>query len=35
MLMIDSILFTCSCILLPTLWFKAKRAGLIKMKDAA
>ncbi|KAL1305683.1 hypothetical protein AAFC00_007276 [Neodothiora populina] len=29
------ILFTCSCILLPTLWFKAKRAGLIRMKDAA
>jgi len=29
------ILFTCSCILLPTLWFKAKRAGLIRIKDAA
>ncbi|GAB7357572.1 hypothetical protein MBLNU459_g0083t1 [Dothideomycetes sp. NU459] len=27
------ILFTCSCILLPTLWFKSKRAGLLPIKS--
>ncbi|KAI4726567.1 hypothetical protein E4T49_05604 [Aureobasidium sp. EXF-10728] len=26
------ILFSCSCILLPTLWFKSKRAGLLPKK---
>lgn len=29
----SSILFTCSCILLPTLWFKSKRAGLLPIKS--
>ncbi|KAJ9621902.1 hypothetical protein H2203_006782 [Taxawa tesnikishii (nom. ined.)] len=29
------ILFTCSCILLPTLWYKSKRAGLIPAKGEA
>ncbi|KEQ80400.1 hypothetical protein D6D05_09539 [Aureobasidium pullulans] len=29
------ILFSCSCILLPTLWFKSKRAGLLPKKIEA